>query len=171
MPIETIQPDAVGPIDQWALGAGPSKQAASKLPDDDDTTYITETMAADIQEFECSNAAGILLADTITQVNLKYRAKRIGLGAQVTPGLRVGGGTLAEGAQQALTAAYVDHNDIFANNPDAGNWALADINALRLRVRHAAGSPSEIRVTTLIAEVTYVRASEKSQHTMMLGVG
>ena len=171
MPLETIQPDAVGPIDQWSLGAGSAKVAASKLPDDDDTSYISETGNGQIQEFECNDAGDILFADTITQVNLKYRAKRVGISVSIIPGLRVGGGTLAEGAVQVLTNAYVDYNDSFAENPDAGPWLLADINTLRLRVRYVLGAPAEGRVTTLVAEVTYTRASDKSQHTMMLGVG
>ncbi len=171
MPIETLQPDAVGPVDDWGLGAGPSKQAATQLPDDDDTSYILGSIVGDIQEFECDDPIGILAADTINQVNLKYRAKYTGVSASATPGLRVGGGTLGEGAQQVLTTAYVDYNDIFAKNPDGVNWSLADLKPLRLRVRVAAVSFGAVRVTTLIVEVSYTRASDKSQHTMLLGVG
>jgi hypothetical protein len=171
MSLETLQPDAIGPIDQWTLGAGSKKQVAVQLPDDDDTTYISEMVAGQIQEFEVDNPSDILFADTISSVTLHYRARFVaGTAERVIPGLRVGGGTLDEGASQILTGSYVNYSDTFALNPDSANWSLADLNSLRIRVRYVSGT-AQIRVTTLRAEVQYTRASKKSQHTMMLGVG
>lgn len=170
MPIETLQPGAVGPINDWTLGAGASKPVASQLPDDDDTTYIESPINGQIQEFECGDPIGILSADTIDTVTLKGRVREIGAsGGKVIFGLRVGGGTLAEGVDHTLTTSYGDFSDAFATNPDSAAWSLADLNALRIRVRRA-GLFGQ-RVTTLVAEIAYTRASDKSQHTMMLGVG
>ena len=171
MPIETLQPDAVTAVDDWALGAGASKVAASIRPDDEDVSYVAETMVGDIQEFECDNPSGILSADTISSVTLKYRARILGSMATVAPGLRVGSGTLAEGANQALTGSYVDYSDVFAKNPDGANWSLADLNSLRVRMRLVSVTSAQARLTTISVEILYIRASAKSQHTMLLGVG
>ncbi len=172
MRIETLQAEAPTAIDQWALGAGGSKAIAVAPPGDDDTSYISEVTLSEIQEFECTDVVGILSADTISQVNLKYRAKRVG-GSMMTlrAGLRVGGGTLEEGASQSMITSYGDFNDVFANNPDAGPWSLADLNALRIRIRLNTAIGGEARVTSLSAEITYVRASDKSQHSVTIGVG
>ena len=171
MPIETLEPSAVGPVDAWTLGAGASKVAASLLPDDDDTTYIESPTVAQIQEFECGDSADILSADTIDSVTIRGRVRRTaGISGSAVFGLRVGGGTLEEGANHALATSYGDFSDVFAQNPDSAAWSLADLNALRIRIRHQSGT-SDQRATTLVAEIAYTRASKKSQHTMMLGVG
>ena len=171
MVIEAIQPDAVGPINDWTLGAGGSKPVATQLPDDDGTSYITSNTVGQIQEFECDDPSDILSADTIDSVTIKIRAQKIGgVAASVIFGLRVAGGTLDEGAIHALSNSYADFTDVFLTNPDSVAWSLADLNALRIRVRYESGSDNA-RVTTLVADIAYTRASDKSQHTMMLGVG
>ncbi len=67
--IDVLTADGVGANDEWILFAGASKQAAvSEIPNDGDTTAITESASGDVQDFTLVDPSTIPINEPILGV-------------------------------------------------------------------------------------------------------
>ncbi len=72
--IAILEADAIGSADQWTLGAGSDKITAVNSPDDEATSYITDSGAANQQLFR-ANESSIPAGATIDAIRVIGRAE------------------------------------------------------------------------------------------------
>lgn len=147
-----LEPASVGTDDGWDLGVGANKVVAVQLPDDDLTSYISES---DIDVRESYNMDNLSGADVITQQVITTRALRISNGNAFYPFMISDTPTYRYGSGVAATTSFTDYDETDLAEPDGATWTQALINTTEIGVRRYAGA-STTRVTSLYWTITYL---------------
>lgn len=169
MATETLEPDAEE-SGVWTVGAGSDKTSAVQLPDDDDTSYITDATAGNFQRYTMENPSDIGAGDTINSVTLHWRSKGAG-GSKCCCGIRIDAGTEDTSAVESNSSSYANFSyGPRTTDPYGGAWSLADLQNLQMQVNNSANK--NCMVTTMYVVVDYTPGSTGPKQGLLLrGVG
>ena len=155
---ETIEPEAVDAIDQWANVGGADK--TTSVTDDVDGNYIVETTDEQKQQFRCSNVGDIGAGDTIDSVKTFWRAQDNGSGNNRVQMHQNVGVNSNSGANQALTTSWADYEENFALAPSGGAWDIAAVDSIVAEAHCTAiGGLRQVQVTKIYIIVYYTEAA------------
>jgi hypothetical protein len=154
MALATLACASIGTNDQWTLDGGASKVAAVALPDDDNTTRITETTINEKQSFNMDDLPAA--AAGVVDVNVHSRGLKTGATNETYLHFIRLAGNITNGVSNTLTSGvYNNFVDLAMARPGGGSWAVADVNAMEVGLHHDNAGANFVAVTTLYATVNY----------------
>ncbi len=163
MPTENL---AVTPDVAWTLGTGGSRASVVALPDDDVTSYITDSMNV-VTVLTVADPVVLQSGNAIVSIELIFRARASFGGTQfyyeVSPDnfSSVNSGTVdVTGTWQTFTITQT-------TRPAGGAWTYADILALKAKLQGQAEA-STWQVTTCYVKVNFESGAPQR---MTMGVG
>lgn len=149
----------------WSLGAGANRTAAVAQPDDDDTSYITDSSNA-ATTFSVADLAVAL--PSITGITVHVYGKTTAGGPNMSVLVSTDGWSTSSSAEINLSASgYREQDATFPLNPAGTAWSNADVNNLQVRIQGVA-ELTTWRVSTIHVEADWTSAAYFSRSGRML---
>ncbi len=166
-----LSPDSNGDVTGWSAGPGctgaTTWACVDESPNDGDTSYIVSTLSATTDSlfnlFDWSGGSGAPPSPlTVVDIAVDTSCRKTAAPVVAVRAIIKSGGVTSLGPTStdcANSATYSTWTDTWATDPsDGAAWTLADINALQIGVRDADTFTREVRVSHVVATVTFVPA-------------
>ena len=138
--VQAVLPTGAGNYTQWdgLTGAATHWQAQSQNPPDDDTSYVSDTLGTPGHIDSYAMADLIPTSGTVPAVQVSAWARKDdGGGRTLSPMVR-SAAVDGLGAAQSLVTTYGYITSVFEQNPSAGAWTIALVNAAEAGVKAVA---------------------------------
>lgn len=127
-----IKPNADGYQNDWTpLGGGDNYVEVDEIPPDDDTSYVTTDVTAQIDAYDLTSVSIPTDYSIASMIPFAYCKK---LDAAATLQLKLGSrlsGTNSVGSAQDLDTSYAIRFDRQTTKPGGGSWAESDANSMQ----------------------------------------
>ena len=149
----TLAVDGVGANDLWTNFGGADKAASVASPDDDNTSYVTDSIGA-VQDLTFANAS-LPAGAVIISVEIVCR-NLVGIASESPPSMQLFVGASSNAAVDLNnTAGYANTSPgAYTTAPDGSSWDATDLDGIFVRLANTTLA-TNVRVTTLYANVTY----------------
>lgn len=127
--VDTLFPSGSGNAAQFTpIGSANNWENVDDASPDDDTTYNASDTAGNVDTFTFADLSA--LNASVFGVQANVLARKDDAGMRLLRAVARVGTTDYEGANMTLSDSYVDHRQIWAQNPaTSANWTEAEINA------------------------------------------
>lgn len=128
--VEGFIANAAGDSTQWTPSAGSNYQNVDDTQPDDDSTYNSDSVAA---ELDLYNIPAADITGQIFGVQLSNYMRKDDAGARTVKNAIKAGTTTAYGSNESMADSYNYYHTIWENNPDDSlAWQDADIDSLQI---------------------------------------
>ena len=126
--VETLLPTADGTHQAWTpTPAGTHFSTVNNNPPDDDTSYVSDLTAGDLESYTV-NPLALVSGQVYGVVTNLYARKDDAAGRQLAPLIRTGGVDYVGNTTPGLGSTYLFFRQVFQSNPAGGAWTIASVN-------------------------------------------
>lgn len=132
--IETILPDGAGDSTDWAVsGAATNREAVDEVPPDDDTSYVEDSVSAELDLYTMASMTGGLGSIDAVQVVVNARNPDGGTNTLI---LKAKTGTTEEdSATKNLSSGFAYYTHLMLVDPDTSiAWTESGVNGMQAGV-------------------------------------